>query len=368
MLEKFIKSAVVKSYKSTCLDVVDLGLDSSTTKYLLNRSVVLDRGDLKSNEIALPKFRANGMQSSLKYALAETYWYASKRLDTELISRFGPIWKRMEDENGLINSNYGYQIFTNQIYSEKLKELTETNETTFFIASESNQSSRSDLVCNNAVKVVLSKDQTNLHLEVRARSIDLMYGYPYDVFAAQVFGSIIIRDLLKSNDLDLEPKFSHVRFDIENVHIYHKDLETLDRVELETLDDKSMIVYDLSEDTIERLKSEKFEDSNVSIVEDFRDSESEKQFVKEIDQTRNFGYADFLIYLAETYQDIERSISRHVEVDELLRSRLREILSRLEEDRYDRKNLIMKDDVLIYIHSLEDSANRRRYEVSIYGK
>ena len=195
-----------------------------------------------------------------------------------------------------------------------------------------------------------------------------MYGYPYDVFAAQVFGSIIIRDLLKSNDLDLEPKFSHVRFDIENVHVYHKDLETLDRVELETLDDKSMIVYDLSEDTIERLKSEKFEDSNVSIVEDFRDSESEKQFVKEIDQTRNFGYADFLIYLAETYQDIERSISRHVEVDELLRSRLREILSRLEEDRYDRKNLIMKDDVLIYIHSLENSANRRRYEVSIYAK
>lgn len=368
MLEKFVKSAVVKSYKSTCLDVVDLGLESSATKYLLNRSVILDRGDLKSNEIALPKFRANGMLSSLKYALAETYWYASKRLDTELISKFGPIWKKMEDENGLINSNYGYQIFTNQIYREKLKELSETNETTFFIASETNQSSRSDLVCNNAVRVVLSKDQTNLHLEVRARSIDLMYGYPYDVFAAQVLGSIIIRDLLKSNYLDLEPKFSHVRFDIENVHIYHKDLKSLDRVELETLDDESMIIYDLSENTIDRLKSENFEDSDISIVEAFRDSEFENHFERKIAQNRNFGYSDFLIYLAETYQDIERSISRHVKVDDSLRSRIREILSRLEEDRYDRKNLIMRDSTLIYIHSLEDSTNRRRYEVSIYGK
>ena len=58
MLEKFIKSAVVKSYKSTCLDVVDLGQESNITKYLLNRSVVLDRQTLKYHEIALPMFRA----------------------------------------------------------------------------------------------------------------------------------------------------------------------------------------------------------------------------------------------------------------------------------------------------------------------
>ena len=368
MFEKFVKSAVVKSYKSTCIDVVDLGLDSFSTKYLLNRSVVLNRGDLKSNEIALPKFRANGMQSSLKYALAEMYWYASKRLDTALIYKFGPIWKKMEDENGLINSNYGYQIFTNQVYSEKLKELSETNETTLFIASETNQSSTSDLVCNNAVRVVLSEDQTNLHLEVRARSIDLMYGYPYDVFAAQVLGSVIIRDLLKYSYLDLELKFSHVRFDIENVHIYHEDLDSLDRSALEMLDDESMIVYDLSEDTIDRLSSENFEDSDVSIVEDFRDSEFENHVVKEISQNQDVSYSDFLIYLAETYQDLERSISRHVKVDDLLRSRLREIISRLEEDRFNRKNLIKKDDVLIYVHLLEDSTKSRTYEVSIYGK
>lgn len=366
MLEKFVKSAVVKSYKSTCIDVVDLGLDSSTTKYLLNRSVILDRGDLKSNEIALPKFRANGMLSSLKYALAEMYWYASRRLDTELISKFGSIWKKMEDEHGLINSNYGYQIFANQDYSEKLKELAESNETTFFIASETNQSSTSDLVCNNAVKVILSKDQTNLHLEVRARSIDLMYGYPYDVFAAQVLGSIIIRDLLKSNDLDLEPKFSHVRFDIENVHIYDKDLDQLDRVDLETLDDKSMIVYDLSEETIDRLRSEDYDSSNISDVEDFRESEFENHREEEIVQNRDYGYSDFLIYLAENYQDLERSISRHVKADDSLRSRLREIIRRLEENRYDRKNLIVKDGVLIYIHLLEDSAKSKQYEVSIY--
>lgn len=368
MFEKFIKSAVVKSYKSTCIDVVDLGLDSPTTKYLLNRSIVLDRGDLKSNEIALPMFRANRMKSSLKYALAEMYWYASKRLDTELISKFGPIWKKMEDSSGLINSNYGYQIFNNQDYFEKLKELAETNQTTFFIASKDNQSSRSDLVCNNAVRVILSKDQTSLNLEVRARSIDLMYGYPYDVFAAQLLGSVIIRDLLRSNYLDLEPEFSYVRFDIENVHIYKKDLAQLDRVNLETLDDSSMIIYDLSSETIDRLRSEDYQNSNIAIVEEFRESEFENHRISKIDQDKEHGYSDFLIYLADNYHDIERSIKRHVEVDNCLRDRIRDILSRLDEDQYDRKNLIVKDNVLIYIHLLEDSAKNKQYEVSIYGQ
>lgn len=367
MLEKFIKSAVVKSYKSTCLDVVDLGHESNITKYLLNRSVVLDRQNLKYHEIALPMFRANCMKSSLKYALAETYWYASKRLDTELIAKFGPIWKKMEDAEGLINSNYGYQIFNNQDYLEKLEELIETNQTTFFIASQENQFSRSDLVCNNAVRVVLSKDQTNLHIEVRARSIDLMYGYPYDVFAAQVFGSIVIRDLLESKKLDLEPSFSHVRFDIENVHIYNKDLDQLDRVQLEMLDDESMIVYDLKKEVIDRLRSEDYSKSDLSVVEDFRDSEFENHSVTKLSQSKDHGYSDFLIYLAETYRDIEKSISRHVEVEDQLRERIREIIGRLDEDRYDRKNLIVKDNVLIYVHLLNDEDKYKQYEVSIYG-
>ena len=366
MLEKFIKSSVVKSYKSICLDVVDRGLKSDITKYLLNQSVVLDRGNLKSNEIALPEFRANGLKSSLKYALAEMYWYASKRLDTDLIAKFGPIWKKMEDSDGLINSNYGYQIFNNQNYSEKLKELVETDQTTFFIASEHNQFSRSDLVCNNAVRVILSKDQTNLHLEIRARSIDLMYGYPYDVFAAQVFGSMIIRDLLDSNYLDLEPKFSHVRFDIENVHIYDKDLDQLDRVELETLDDKSMIIYDLSKSTIDRLRSEDYKNSNVLIVEDFRDSEFENSRKDEIRQPSKSGYSDFVIYLAESYYDIERSIAKHVEVDDRLRDKIRRVVSLLNDNQYDRKNLIMKDSTLIYIHLVDTAKTDRKYEVSIY--
>lgn len=366
MLEKFIKSSVVKSYKSICLETVDRGLESDITKYLLNRSVILDRGHLKFNEIALPEIRANGVKSSLKYALAEMYWYASKRLDTELIVKFGPIWKKMEDSEGLINSNYGYQIFNNQDYSEKLKELVETNQTTFFIASESNQSSRTDLVCNNAVKVVLSKDQTNLHLEIRARSIDLMYGYPYDVFAAQVLGSIIIRDLLESKDLDLEPIFSHVRFDIENVHIYNKDLDQLDRVELEMLDDKSMIIYDLSKSTIDKLRSENYAKSDVSIVEEFRDSEFKNHRLEEISQPDKAGYADFVVYLVETYREIEKAISKHVEIDDCVRSRILEILGFLEDNRYDRKNLIVKDSKLIYIHRVDLSKLDKKYEVSIY--
>ena len=133
------------------------------------------------------------------------------------------------------------------------------------------------------------------------------------------------------------------------------------------LDDESMIVYDLKKEVIDRLRSEDYSKSDLSVVEDFRDSEFENHSVTKLSQSKDYGYSDFLIYLAETYRDIEKSISRHVEVDDQLRERIREIIDRLDEDRYDRKNLIVKDDVLIYVHLLNDADKYKQYEVSIYG-
>ena len=133
------------------------------------------------------------------------------------------------------------------------------------------------------------------------------------------------------------------------------------------LDDESMIIYDLKKEVIDRLRAEDYSSSNVSIVEDFRDSEFENHLVAKLSQSEDYGYSDFLIYLAETYRDIEKSIGRHVEVDDQLRERIREIICRLDEDRYDRKNLIVKDNVLIYVHLLNDVDKYKQYEVSIYG-
>ena len=80
------------------------------------------------------------------------------------------------------------------------------------------------------------------------------------------------------------------------------------------LDDESMIIYDLKKEVIDRLRSEDYSKSDLSVVEDFRDSEFENHSVTKLSQSKDRGYSDFLIYLAETYRDIEKSISRHVEV------------------------------------------------------
>ena len=54
---------------------LDRGIKSDTTRFLRRQSIELDRSSVKFNEILLPKFRANGKKSSVKYALAETVWY-----------------------------------------------------------------------------------------------------------------------------------------------------------------------------------------------------------------------------------------------------------------------------------------------------
>ena len=365
-MESFKQSIAAKDYKSMCCEVLDRGKDSGYTKFLKNRSVLLDRSSVKFNEILLPKYRAGGKKTSPKYALAELLWYASGRRDTKLIEKFGPIWFSMQDEQGNVNSNYGHQIIKNQNFADKIAELVETNSTTFFIASQENQSSRNDLVCNNAVKLTLTNDQTNLDVTVLARSIDLVYGYPYDLFAAQIFGAIVIDEMMTKGLLDLTPSFNNVRFDIQNVHIYHKDVDDSTRAELEMMDDLSYYAMTLDKGLIKTIRDANKQELNLEDVEKFREVHFDKFSEVKIAKSRSLSTAEFEMFRVDDKNSIFKVLSREYGMrSAATRKRIEEILSYLNTDKFDRKNLVVENGRLAYL-SLLWNGYKNVYEVSIY--
>ena len=162
-----------------------------------------------TSDLILPAHRL-GLKTYLSYALAEAEWYMHKDRTVDFISQYGPIWKNMTDENGLVNSNYWYQIDTNQTIKPLQK-----GSNIYRIITEENSKSKYDVPCNNVVDFNLKNGCCNIY--VLSRSIDLVYGLPFDMFAFQGF----------ARKLGAE-KIGVIDFTIIDAHIYKSMLPKLD--------------------------------------------------------------------------------------------------------------------------------------------
>lgn len=363
-MEKYTSKKRSNSYKELARKVMTIGQKSNDTRFMRRESISINMSVVPGDHVILPLYRANGKKSSIKYALAESIWYASRRLTTELISKFGPIWKKMEDSKGLVNSNYGHQIFNNQNLDEKIGELVQTGKTRLFIVSRDNQSSRTDLVCNNAVDLYLSTSR-QLKARVIARSIDLVYGYPYDVFAAQLFVRHVQNKIY--DDFNLDTNLTSLRFDIENVHIYDKDM-TEDPVSFETFDDQTFIVVS-SHEVSNALKSIDYDKITVKDVEEIRDSlaESLSFEIKLSEANLLRENVEFEMFRSDRPDDlVKHLISRD---DRISERQFYNVLDFINKDQFDRKNVVRLEDSLLYLtREKSPFGTKLLYEVSRYGK
>lgn len=160
-------------------------------------------------DLIMPASRL-GLKTYLSYALAEAEWYMHKDRTVDFISQYGPIWKNMTDENGLVNSNYWYQFDTNQT----IMPLQEGSNI-YRIITEENSRSKYDVPCNNVVDFNLKNGCCNIY--VLARSIDLIYGLPFDMFAFQGFARKLGAKTI-----------GRIDFTMIDAHIYKNMLPKLD--------------------------------------------------------------------------------------------------------------------------------------------
>lgn len=166
--------------------------------------------------LVFPKTRM-GLKTYTSYALAEAAWYMSRDRRVDWISDYGPIWNDMTDPMGLVNSNYGYQLYTNN----NLKRKLELNKPVYYnIINYENAVSTYDVPCNNFVVAELKND--GLHMYSLARSIDLLYGLPYDAMALQAFGYLLLQQQ------GIDSYVSNVTFEMIDAHVYESMIHKLD--------------------------------------------------------------------------------------------------------------------------------------------
>lgn len=164
------------------LDKIRLdGVDFNGTKALFNVGFYMED---PSQKIITNKER----KFSEKYAESEWLWYMSGDRSVERLGaihgKIPPIWLRMADENGNVNSNYGWQWKrNNQLY--KVIAMLENNPNTrqatisIYDGKEIENYSK-DTPCTYAVQFTILDNK--LCMSVLMRSNDLWYGFCNDQY------------------------------------------------------------------------------------------------------------------------------------------------------------------------------------------
>ena len=122
------------------------------------------------------------------YAEAEWQWYLTGmpniKMLGEIYGKIPEIWKRMADENGYVNSNYGYQWERNDQLERIITDLTyhkDTRQATISIYDGKEISDYAfDTPCTYAIQFTIVNDR--LDMCVTMRSNDLWYGFCNDQY------------------------------------------------------------------------------------------------------------------------------------------------------------------------------------------
>jgi len=143
----------------------------------------------------------------LDYIEKEKEWYLSQSLNVNKIPKPVPkIWQEVADEDGMINSNYGYLVFSPENQSQfafcmsQLKKDPYTRRAVIQfnrpeMVHDYSYRGRNDYICTYAYQFFIREGK--LDLIVYMRSLDMIYGYPNDRAWAQYVWDRMLKVLNK---------------------------------------------------------------------------------------------------------------------------------------------------------------------------
>ena len=194
--------------------IVRDGVDFAGTKALFNAGFYITNPAL--NDIKDSKVKRNWSQ---EYAEAEWQWYLSGDRNIaklgELYGKVPAIWKRMADNNGDVNSNYGWQWKRNNqldMVIETLKQNPETRQAAISIYDGKEIPRYAhDTPCTYAVQFTVINNCVNM--SVVMRSNDLWYGFCNDQYQFSMLQQLVARETNYS--VGTYYHFAH------NLHLYN---------------------------------------------------------------------------------------------------------------------------------------------------
>lgn len=190
--------------------IINQGEERSGTKVMHNVGLEIKKPFY--NHINTPWRKWN-----LSYAEYEWDWYLSGDQNAKAISEKAKIWKNIMDENGNVNSNYGYQWKRNNQLDKvvnmlKVDPLTRKASISLYDGKEIDKYTK-DTVCTYAVNFYID-DNENLSIQVMMRSNDLVYGFCNDQYCFSELQKLVANKLNK--------KIGDYFHFVCNMHIYEK--------------------------------------------------------------------------------------------------------------------------------------------------
>ena len=191
------------------------GIDFGDTKALFNVGFTIE--DPLDNHI-----KNRERKWSLEYAEAEWQWYLSGDPNIiklgQLYGKIPPIWERMADSDGNVNSNYGYQWQRNNQIDYVVAKLRDNPDTrhaaiSIYDAKEHNRYGK-DTPCTYAIQFSIVNEK--LCMSVYMRSNDIWYGFCNDQYQFSSLQKMIAERL----SIDVGWYYHHAH----NMHLYNDKL------------------------------------------------------------------------------------------------------------------------------------------------
>ena len=203
------------AFNSLRADITNKGMPFANTKALFNIGFYLQ----KPLDNKITNKERNWKE---EYAEAEWQWYLSGDRNIEklgkIYGKIPPIWERMADHNGNVNSNYGWQWLRNDQYEYVIDKLKFENDTRHAAISiydcKENLDYENDTPCTYAVQFTIINDK--LCMSVYMRSNDLWYGFCNDQYCFSMLQKKVAEDVNK----DVGWYYHHAH----NMHLYNDKL------------------------------------------------------------------------------------------------------------------------------------------------
>ena len=170
-----------EAYEAVLDEILQHGIDFGDTKAIFNCGFYIDNPSDK----AIVNAQRNWNK---KYAAAEWSWYLSGDPNIiklgQLYGKIPPIWERMADSDGNVNSNYGYQWKRNNQIDYVVAKLRDNPDTrhaaiSIYDAKEFDKYAK-DTPCTYAIQ--FSIIDKKLCMSVYMRSNDIWYGFCNDQY------------------------------------------------------------------------------------------------------------------------------------------------------------------------------------------
>lgn len=196
---------------------------------------VMDKSGVKTLELIGASFVAD--ESSIFGALNQDYidrelqWYKSKSLSVyDIPGKVPEIWKQVADKNGMINSNYGWCILSDQNfdqYKKCLNELIANTDTRRAIMiytrptmhEDAFHNGRSDFMCTNAVQYLIRDGR--MHCVVQMRSNDVWAGYRNDRAWQKHVLDLLVADYNRLTESKIHA--GDIHWNVGSLHCYERN-------------------------------------------------------------------------------------------------------------------------------------------------